>query len=121
VSMDKYYLLFQNDKSVRELVEIPLKDRVQLIGVSRYTDFDESLPDDAAGRRGHQFNGAYPLLHDGNFNALYGKMMQLCDAMISDTEQRGAFKSLVKENLSDWYGKETGYTFKMTEQLAKIK
>lgn len=118
--MDKLYLLVKNDRDVRELVEIPLRDRVQLIGVSRYTDFDESLPDDAAGRRGYQFNGAYPFLHDGNFNALYGKMMQLCDAMIGDAEQRTAFKSLVKENLSDWYGKETGYTFKMSEQLVKL-
>lgn len=118
--MDKLYLLFQNDKSVREVVEIPLRDRVQLIGVSRYTDFDEGLPDGAPGRRGYQFNGAYPLLHDGNFNALYGKMMQLCDAMIGDQEQRTAFKSLVKENLSDWYGKETGYTFKMSEKLVNL-
>ncbi len=120
--MDKLYLLFKNDdKDVREVVEIPLKDRVQLIGVSRYTDFDESLAEGAAGRRGYQFNGAYPLLHDGNFNALYGKTMQLCDAMIGDAEQRTAFKSLMKEALSDWYGKETGYTFKMSEQLIKNK
>ena len=117
--MDRLYLLFKNDKDVRELVKIPLKDRVQLIGVSRYTDFDDSLPDDAAGRRGYQFNGAYPLLHDGNFNALYGKMMQLCDAMIGDAEQRTAFKSLVKENLSEWYGKETGYVYKSSESLVK--
>lgn len=115
--MDKLYLLFQNDKSVRELVEIPIgNNRVQLIGVSRYTDFES-----AGAVRGPEFNGAYPLLQDGNFNALYGKMMQLCDAMIGDAEQRTAFKSLVKESLSDWYGKETGYTFKMTEQLVKHK
>jgi hypothetical protein len=119
--MDKLYLLFKNDKDVREVVEIPLADRVQLIGVSRYTDFDESLPEGAPGRRGYQFNGAYPLLHDGNFNALYGKTMQLCDAMIGDPEQRQAFKSLMKESLSEWYGKETGYTFKMTEQIVTKK
>jgi hypothetical protein len=118
--MDKLYLLFQNDKSVREVVEIPIgNNRVQLIGVSRYTDFDENLTQEA-GKRGYQFNGAYPLLHDGNFNALYGKTMQLCDAMIGDSEQRAAFKALMKESLSDWYGKETGYTFKMTEKLVNL-
>ncbi len=119
--MDKLYLLFKNDKDVREVVEIPVRDRVQLIGVSRYTDFDQSMPDGAPGIRGYQFNGAYPLLHDGNFNALYGKTMQLCDAMIGDPEQRAAFKSLMKESLSEWYGKETGYTFKMSEQIVNKK
>lgn len=111
--MDSLYLLFQNDKDVRELVEIPLKDRVKLIGVSRYTDFDKGTKP--------EFNGAYPFLQDSNFNALYGKMLQLCDAMIGDATQREAFKSLVKENLSEWYSKETGYTFKMTEQIVKSK
>jgi len=111
--MDSLYLLFQNDKDVRELVEIPLKDRVKLIGVSRYTDFDNG--DKPA------FNGAYPFLQDSNFGAIFGKLMQLCDATFSDPQQREAFKSLVKENLSEWYNKETGYTFKMTEQLVKSK
>lgn len=117
--MDKYYLLFQNDKDVRELVEIPIKDRVKLIGVTRYTDFDQ--PAARHEKAGYLPNGAYPLLQDAQFSALFGKMMQLCDAMIGDATQREAFKSLVKENLSEWYNKETGYTFKMTEQLVKTK
>ena len=117
MSMDKYVLLFQNDQSVRELVEVPIKGRVQLIGVTRYTDFDrpEQLP---AGRTNpYELNGTYPIIAAEQFNKLYGKVMQLCDAMLAEPTQREAFKSLMKENLSGWYDKETGYVYKMTEQL----
>lgn len=110
-------LLFQNEDSVRELVEVPIKGRVQLIGVTRYTDFDapERLP---AGRKTpFELNGTYPIIEAEQFNKLYGKVMQLCDAMLSEPTQREAFKSLMKENLSEWYSKETGYVYKMTEQL----
>ena len=77
MSSDKYMLLFQNDESVRQLVEVPIKGRAaQLIGVTRYTDFDapERLP---AGRKTpFELNGTYPIISAEQFNKLYGKMMQ---------------------------------------------
>lgn len=118
MSLDKYVLLFQNGDSVRELVEIPMKNRAdKLIGVTRYTDFEAPNRLPAGRKTPYELNGTYPIVAADQFNKLYGKMLQLCDAMLADPTQREAFKSLVKENLSDWYDKETGYVYKMTEQL----
>lgn len=117
--MDKYQVLYMDDKSVRHIVELPnITDRIELIGITRYTDFQPEAQ--VRGQTYPAMNGAYPALTSGMFNEVYGKLLTVCDASFTDSIQREAFKSLIKGTMSDWYDKNVSYTAKMTEQLVKL-
>jgi len=107
--MHTYKVLYQDGSSVRRLKEVDLPDAFDIIGIQKYTDFDKA--------RGAEPNGSYPVIDNENFSELYGKMLTLCDATFTDATQREAFKDMVKNTLSGWYGKNVDYTFKMAEQL----
>lgn len=113
--MHTYKVLYQDGKSIRRLVEVELPDAHQIIGVQRYTDFEE-------GKGGKENpNGTYPVILSDDFNSIYGKLLTLCDAAFTDNTQREAFKDMVKNNLSDWYNKNVDYVFAMSEQINNIK
>jgi len=111
VMNDKNYILITKD-DVRKLVEIPVKGRIEAIGFTRYTEFS------SIGRSDKELvaNGTYPVISSEMFNELYGKVLTVVDATFADGSQKEAFKTLLKNELSGWYDKNTSYAFKMTEQ-----
>lgn len=114
VMNDKNYILIVKD-DVRKLVEIPVKGRIEAIGFTRYSEihFEESGHEDFVP------NGTYPVISSEMFNELYGKVLTVVDATFIDGLQKDAFKTLLKNELSGWYDKNTGYAYKMTEQAYK--
>lgn len=104
-------LLYVDGNSVTHLVNIDAKDIVDIVGVQRYTDFDNN--------KGLLPNGSYPCLNDKSFNELYGKLLTLVDATFTDVVQREAHKNIVRSTLSEWYDKQVGFTFKSAEKLFK--
>lgn len=123
---DKFFMLYADeDTGVRHLAEVKVESDKSIkkpIGIQIYRNYKgSSLPREIGQDSDYLANGSYPVLSQETFNPLYGKMMQICDAMISEKEQRDAFKGLVKEELSNWYDKNVGYTLKMSEQLNKLK
>ena len=123
---DKFFMLYADeDTGVRHLAEVKVESDKSIkkpIGVQVYRNYKgRSLPREIGQDSDYLANGSYKVLSRDIFNPLYGKMMQICDAMISEKEQRDAFKGLVKEELSNWYDKNGGYILKMSEQLNKLK
>lgn len=108
--MDKYKLLYQNSKGVRKVADLDISDRIQVIGVTRYTHFETPQTAD------WDMNGNYPIIDDDMFKDVFGKVLTIIDASFVDGNQKEAFKSLVKSTMSDWYNKNVNYVAKMTEQ-----
>lgn len=117
--MDKYVVLYMGSDGVRHIAEIPkLTDRVELIGITRYTKFDEgSRP---AKAREYEQNGSYPVIPGDIFNSLYGKVLTVVDAAFPAGDQKDAFKTLIKNELTGWYSKQTDYAAMMTQQLVDL-
>lgn len=113
---DTNYLLITKD-DIRHLVEIPVKGRIEAIGFTRYSVLLASSEGDGA----PEPNGTYPIISHEIFNELYGKVLTLVDATFQDGTQKEAFKSLMKNEMSNWYDKSTDYAFKMTTQAYKYK
>ena len=117
---DKNYLLITKD-SVRELVEIPVRGRIEAIGFTRYTSLIGRVADGVTHDPDPEPNGTYPVISHEVFNELYGKVLTLVDATFQDGSQKEAFKSLIKNEMSGWYDKSTNYTLKMTTQAYQYK
>lgn len=119
--MDKYVLLYVDDRGVRHIVEVPVEDRVEFIGISRYTEFDNAARTKDSKTTNVLQNGSYPIIKHDIFNDVYGKVLTVCDAAFPSGDQKDAFKSLIKNTLSDWYEKQVGYTATMTDQLVDLE
>ena len=107
--MHRAKLLYINAKDARQLVDVNLDDGIKPIGIQRYTDFEANKHLEA--------NGTYPCLTSDTFDELYGKVLTQVDASFTDATQREAFKSVMRNTLSDWYTKQLDYTFNMAAQL----
>jgi len=118
--MDTNYLLITKD-DVRQLVELPVKGRIEAIGFTRYATLMGRAVDGVVHESDQEPNGTYPIISHEVFNELYGKVLTLVDATFQEGSQKEAFKSLIKNEMSGWYDKSTNYTLKMTEQAYKYK
>lgn len=112
---DENYLLINDEKGVRQLVKLPVEGRIDAIGFTRYSTLRHSATEDGE----PEPNGTYPVISSEVFNELYGKVLTLVDATFQEGSQKEAFKSLIKNEMSGWYDKNTNYTLKMTEQAYK--
>lgn len=120
--MDKNYILYTNSKDQRRLAEIHsdlANGKVnQVIGYARYSVMLHGLHDD--GDDGMpEMNGIYPIISGDMFNELYGKVLTLIDLAFPEGSQREAFKSVTRNELSNWYDKHVDYTRKMVEHAIK--
>ncbi len=111
--MHSIKLLYVDGNDVRRTIDIEAPDLIKPIGLQRYTDFEN------VANTGPEPNGTYPVLDDKTFNELYGKALTLVDASFAEATQRDAFKNVLKGILSEWFDKQVGYTFRMTEQQRK--
>lgn len=113
--MDRNYVLYQDDKGVRNIVKLPVDERISVIGFSRYS----VLLHGSEGDGDHELNGAYPIIKDEHFNDLFGKVLTVVDASFLEGAQKEAFKTLIKGSISEWYAKHCDYNLKMTDKLVK--
>lgn len=113
---DENYVLIQNNKDVRQLVKIPVKGRIEVIGFTRFSSLGGGHDGTKAYVSEPEPNGTYPIISSKVFDELYGKVLTLVDATFPEGSQKEAFKSLIKNEMSGWYDKSTNYTLKMTEQ-----
>ena len=120
MSKDKNYLLITVD-DVRKLVEIPQDGRIEVIGFTRYSTLGGGVQDGNQYETRPEPNGTYPVISYPVFKEIYGKLLTIVDAAFQEGSQKEAFKSLVKNEMSNWYDKNTNYTLKMTQQAYKYK
>ena len=112
----KHIVLYSDDKGVRHIAQLGVNTvhaPVKFIGISTMTETTVKGVFDLVETQ--------PVIFTDAYNDLYGKLLTMCDALVADKTQREALKSIIKETVSSWYTKNTGYAYKMTKQLSDIR
>lgn len=104
---------------VRKLVKLPIKGRIEAIGFTRYSE--PLLAGSDSTVYPQEPNGTYPVISYDLFNELYGRVLTVVDATFQEGNQKEAFKSLLKNEMSGWYDKSTTYALNMTKQAYNLE
>ena len=60
------------------------------------------------------------VIRKSDLDTIVGKLLTYCDAMLTDKEQKAAWKQLIRSTIHDWHDNKT-YSFNLEDVIDKIQ
>lgn len=103
IHYDAFGKVFRTTIATGDTADFAMPTGFQIIDVTKHDNASDE----------EQENGTYPVMLDGEFKNLEGKLKTLADATFTNTGQRDAFKSMIAEILWSNFSKNVESTLGM--------